>query len=80
MANRMNQTAVENLKVCERAEIVKHSDDAYTVTLYRDGYVSSAIHGADGILIYKTEQLARRAIKRLRADLKPTLCDMSLGR
>lgn len=73
----MKKTAVENLKVCDRAEIVRHDDAAFTISVYRDGYDwPSAIHGSDGIIIYKTETLARRAIKRLRPDLSPTLYDM----
>lgn len=79
MANRMNQTAVENLKVCELAEIVKHSETAYTIAVYSKDGVCSKIHGADGEIIYKTEELARRAIKRLRSDLRPTLRNMMYG-
>lgn len=75
MSNRMNKTAVQNLKVCDRVEIIKHSDTAYTIAVYLNGYVSK-IHGADGEIIYKTETLARRAVKRLRSDLEPTLRDI----
>jgi len=79
MANRMNQTAVENLRACEISEIVKHSDTAYTIAVYSKDGVCSKIHGSDGEVIYKTEELARRAIKRLRGDLKPTLRNMMYG-
>lgn len=76
MGNRMNRTAVENLKVCESVEIVKHADDAFSIAVYLSGNCSK-IHGANGEIFYGSESLARRAIKRLRKDLEPTFKTLS---
>jgi hypothetical protein len=74
---RMTKTSRENIKVADRALFheanpnVHHGKEGWLVAVERKGnraYVSDA----EGPVLYPTQTLARRAIRRVRPDLEPT--------
>lgn len=68
---RMTSISMSNIMAAESAQIISFDAGGYGVKVRR-GDTVAFLHAADAIMIYKSLELARRAVYRLRPDLKPT--------
>lgn len=68
---KMTSISKSNLLASDSAQIIAFDAGGYGVKVWR-GYSSAFIHAACTIMVYKSPELARRAVRRLRPDLEPT--------
>lgn len=68
---KMSSISKSNLLAAESAQIIPFDAGGYGVKVSRGDSVAY-LQAADSIMIYKSLELARRAVRRLRHDLYPT--------
>lgn len=68
---KMTSISKSNLLVAESAQIMPFDAGGYGVKVWR-GDSAAFLHAADSVMVYKSAELARRAVRRLRPDLEPT--------
>lgn len=68
---RMTKTSKANLSVADRCGFHDVADGVL-VWVERDGnYPRAFLHDSEGPMVYPSQALARRAIRRVRSDLEP---------
>jgi len=68
---KMTSISKSNLLVADSAQIMRLDAGGYCVKVWR-GDASAFLHAGFMIMAYKSPELARRAVRRLRPDLETT--------
>lgn len=68
---KMTSISKSNLMVADSAQIIPFDAGGYGVKVWR-GDSAAFLHAAFTIMVYKSPDLARRAVRRLRPDLETT--------
>lgn len=68
---KMTSISKSNLLAADSVQIMPFDAGGYGVKVWRGDSVAF-LHAADSIMIYKSAELARRAVRRLRPDIEPT--------
>lgn len=69
----MKMTAISksNLLAADSAQIMPFDSGGYGVKVWRGG-AAAFLDAGSSVMIYRSADLARRAVRRLRPDLEPT--------
>lgn len=71
---RITAQSKSNIEAADRAEIIDLQEvegPSFTVKIWKEGR-SAFICGSESVMLYKTPNDARRAVKRIRPDLEIT--------
>lgn len=68
---KMTSISKSNLLASDSVQIIAFDTGGYGIKVWR-GENASFLHASESVMVYKTPDLARRAVRRLRPDLEPT--------